>query len=894
VAIDHHAAWGIRLELPASTGHNPGREQGVASLELLERAQFLATLAEYADEAKQGDGRMVLVSGESGIGKTVLMEAFQARLTGARWLWGSCDGLLTPRPLGPLLDIAAHAGGEFAELCRNDASRERLFAAFTTELASPGALPVMVMEDVHWADEATIDLLSFVGRRLARIRALVLVTYRDDELGDDHRLRIVLGDLATQRATRRMGLPPLSPEAVRLLVGQREVDAAEVHRVTGGNPFYVSEILDSGSSAVPATVRDAVGARLGRASPAGRRVIELAAVIGARVDRSLIIPALGDAASSLDDGLASGILVPDGTDLRFRHEIVRRAVEAGIAPHRKLELHTYLLNFLEERGGCDPAVLAHHAEGAADATAVLQHAPEAARQSSALGAHREAAAQFERALRFADDADDAVLAALYEGAAAEYAPLDRWDDTETALRAALRLRRELGDFIAVGDDLRLLSVTLWRLCRGQESSAAAEEAVHVLEPLPAGPELAWAYANLGARMWSIGHEAEGRKLLAQAQEIGERLERPGIVSYTLNALGLALSKRRGQDGIGILERALQIGLDANMPEAVGRALSSLGEAAVSLQRFEEAGRYYDDGMAYCEGRELGAFSLCLMGWRTRGLVQLGRWDEAVSIGQQMLHTPRISQVNQLNPLQVIGTIRGRRAQAGAWDLLNKAEAFGVATAEPQWIVPVRAARAELRWLSGDRELAIWEAESGFDQGLGRVDPWVLGSAAVWLARLNAPASLVQLAEPYALEIAGDYHGAALAWEQLGRTYDAALTRLFSPDEAEMRRALAVFEDLGAKSAADAARRRMKELGITAIPRGPRLATRDTPAGLTMREQEVLVLIAEGLADREISARLFISERTVNHHVSSLLNKIGVANRAAAAREASRLGLLSIT
>src|SRR5215469_9726536 len=461
-------------------------------MELLERTGFLQTLAEYAAEARQGDGRLVLVSGESGIGKTALVEAFQHELKGARWLWGACEGLLTPRPLGPVFDVAAQVGGELGELCRQGAQRDRLFAAFQAEIDSPGALTVAVIEDVHWADEATVDLLSFLGRRLGRMSTLLLVTYRDDELGDDHPLRVVLGDLATQRATRRMRVPPLTEAAVRALAAGRDVDGGELYRITGGNPFYVSEILEAGWPSVPPTVRDAVGARLARSGPGTRRVVEIAAVIGTRVDRSLLSAVLDGSGAPVEDSLAAGILAADGTGLRFRHELVRMAVAAAIAPHRKTELHARLLAELEERGDADPSVLAHHAEGAGDEKAVLRHAPQAARRSSALGAHREAAAQFERALRFAGGLEKPALAAVQEGIAGEYSLLDRWEETEEALRAALALRRELGDHLAEGRDLRLLSKTLWRLCRGQESDRTAEQAVRVLEALPAGPELAWA------------------------------------------------------------------------------------------------------------------------------------------------------------------------------------------------------------------------------------------------------------------------------------------------------------------------------------------------------------------------------------------------------------------
>jgi len=590
------------------------------------------------------------------MGKTVLLEEFQHQLPGARWLWGGCDGLLTPRPLGPLFDISAQLDGDFAALCRNGAPRERLFTGFLAEIGPPAGFTVAVIEDVHWADEATIDLLSFLGRRLGRLPALLLASYRDDEIAADHPLRLVLGDLATQRATRRMRLPPLSVEAVRELVGPRDVDAAELHRITGGNPFYVSEILEAGWPSVPPTVRDAVGARLARASAGARRAVESAAVIGARVEPSLLAWVLADARISADECIATGILVPDGTGLRFRHELVRMAVDAGITPHRKTELHARLLAALEERGDADPALLAHHAEGAGDARAVLRHAPEAAVRSAALGAHREAAAQYERALR--------------------------------------------------------------------------------------------------------------------------------------------ISK----------------------------------------------------------------------------------------------NPPGISPVNQLNPLCTLGTIRGRRGEDGAWELLDRALEYAEGTGEPSWIAPVRAARGELRWLEGEPYPAAAEATAGYDRTAGLIDPWTSGSLAIWLARLGVRSDLPGLPEPYALEAAGDHRGAAAAWERIGRPYDAALAMAWSSDEAGLRDALAGLEELGASAAAAAVRRRMKELGVKAIPRGPRPATRAAPAGLTPREQEVLALLADGLPDREISERLFISERTVHHHVSAVLSKIGVSSRTAAAREAARMGI----
>ncbi len=161
----------------------------------------------------------MLVAGEAGVGKTALLERLARDLPDARWSWGACDGLFTPRPLGPLFDVAAQLGGPLAELCRAGAGRDELFSALLRQVSEPGVLDLVVIEDVHWADEATIDLLRFLGRRLKTAPALLIASYRDDGLAADHRLRIALGDLAAPRSTRRVRLDPLSAAGVRLLAG---------------------------------------------------------------------------------------------------------------------------------------------------------------------------------------------------------------------------------------------------------------------------------------------------------------------------------------------------------------------------------------------------------------------------------------------------------------------------------------------------------------------------------------------------------------------------------------------------------------------------------------------------------------------------------------------------
>ena len=303
---------------------------------LLEREAQLASLGEYAAEARCGDGRMVLVAGEAGAGKSALVDQVQRDLPDASWFWGACDGLFTPRPLGPLFDIAAKLGGELLELCRADAPRTDLFGALLRQISEPGELKVMVVEDIHWADEATIDLLRFLGRRIRDASVLLIVTYRDDGLSATDPLRIALGDLATQRSVRRVGLAPLSAAAVRVLAGEQGLDPAALYRLTGGNPFYVTEVVASGMDEVPRSARDAVLAQVSRLSASAREVLDAAALIGTRIELPLLTTVTGGPLpAAADELLASGLLTGNGagaaTGLSFRHEIVRMVV-AGDLP----------------------------------------------------------------------------------------------------------------------------------------------------------------------------------------------------------------------------------------------------------------------------------------------------------------------------------------------------------------------------------------------------------------------------------------------------------------------------------------------------------------------------------------------------------------------------------
>ena len=858
-------------------------QQRAGRVTLLERKTALDALAEFAGQARGGEGRLVLLEGEAGVGKSALLEQFIYDLPGARLMSGACDGMFTPRPLGPLFDIAQQVHGRLHSLCQAGASREQLFDAFLTELSEPGPLPVVVIEDVHWADEATLDLLAFLARRIREIAVLLIVSYRDDELADTHPLRIALGYLAVQRCTRRLPLAPLTAHAVRALSAGRGIDPDELYRVTGGNPFFVREVLEAGLGEVPGSARDVVLARAARLEPRARETLEAAALIGATIDDRLLRHVVAEPA--LAEVVSSG-LVADHPVLRFRHEIARQAIERAVSPARRSGLHARILQGLRDLGCDDDARLAFHAEEAGDGPAALEHAASAGRRARMLASHREAAGQFERALRFADGEAPASIAARWIELATELSMIDHWPDAETAYTRALENWRAAGDPLGEGDTLRRMTSALWRLCRGDEILAAAEAAVAILEPLGPTAELASAYSNVAALRNGPGHLDLACQLARRAQELAIRFGVPAVQSRAATVEGQAVWSAGG-DWEPALRRALSIALENGIEYEAGFAYTNLHELHCASRDYARADPYFHDGVAYCENHELGTYHNCLRGIRSSSLERLGRWDESAGMAEAVLASIA-SPVNHLTPRTSLAKVAARRGQGDVWPHLDAAMTAADGSAERAYIGPVRLARAEARWLEGDLTAARQEAELADDAFTDATDPWLNGEIAVWLLRTGSPrTSQRELAEPYRLQLAGDHRRAAGLFDALGCPYDAALALLGVSDELALRRALDICDSLGAVATARIIRQKMRSLGIRSVPVGQRAATRENPLGLTQREQEVLELLCEGRTNAGIAAKLVISPKTVDHHVSSVLAKLGVSTRTEAAAAAKR-------
>ncbi len=853
---------------------------------LLERREALGRLSQLLEQVHSGSGRVAFVSGEAGIGKTSLLRVFaqSPAFSSTRPLWGACDPLYTPRPLGPLHDMADDMGVGVRTALTRDAGRLEIFAAVLDAL---GREPrCVVFEDLHWADDATLDLLAYLGRRIERTHTLLLITYRDDELGPTHPLRRLLGALP---GAARIGLVPLSPNAVRELAGSLVIDAATVHRVSGGNPFFATELLAVGDAAgVPLTVRDAILARAARLSAPARQVLEAAAVIGFRIEPALLGTVVDSDATMIEQCLAAGVLREVGATLEFRHELARQAVLESLSATRRQILHRRALRALRATPDIDLARLAHHAEAAQDRDAVLEFAPRAARQAAAVGARREAQAQYERALRFDDALPVAARADLLEAFALECLAVGKPHAGIGARQTVIELRQQLGEVASQAENLCRLTNLLVDVGRNAEADDALRRAFDLLRPLPPCRELAYAWRTQAHLSMLRSEEEESMRASEQAIALAERFGDVETLVSALNSQGTAMGMRDHEAGCTLLERSRQVARAAGRESQVFSADINLGELAIERHQFARAEGHLADAIAIADELQMDAAiaqSSLAVCW-----LHLGRWNDAGELANRVLASGLETRMGLLNAHLTLGRLRARRGDAGVWGALDEALRLATGTGQLNYLAPVRAVRAEAALLEGDPARCIDEARAELGRATAHRRAWFVGEMSWWLWRAGVEVELPDYAAlPYALQIAGQWLEAASAWRDLACPFEEARA-LAEGDNDSQREALSIFERLGTSPAADALRQRLHAAGVRGLMRGPHTATREHPFGLTTRELQVLQLLCKGLRNAEIAQRLSRSVRTVDHHLAAVFAKLGVDSRVAAIHAAQHVGL----
>jgi DNA-binding CsgD family transcriptional regulator/tetratricopeptide (TPR) repeat protein len=849
---------------------------------LVEREALLERLA----AARDTGGRLVFVGGEAGIGKTALVRTFTSKWRG-RVLAGACEHLATPAPLGPFADVAVEVGGPVAAAVEAGRPPRDVALAVLDELRRPA---VLVIEDAHWADEATLDALRVLGRRIGDTPSLVVVTFRD-EIADDHPLRVLLGDLASAPAVERLEVPALTPEAVCGLAAPHAADCAAIFALTRGNSFFVTELLGAGGNTLPPTVRDAVLARAARLSTPARSLLECAALVPARAELWLLETAFPEVAGQLDECVTSGMLEAGRGTVSFRHELARLAIESTVPPHRRRELHAAILRALESSPAVpvDSSRLAHHADEAGDSAAVLRHGRAAAARGVRAGAHREALAQYARVIRHAAAATAAERADLFSSFACEAQACGLYEDTITALVEAISIRRELGDVLGVGDDLARLTTPYVTLGRNDEAEEASRASIEELEALPPSLELAVAYGFQAYMRMITRDNAEAIVWGEKAVELARRLEEPDTVSRGLNMIGVAhLMSGDIECGITYLEESLAVAEEHELEYRIAHVHWMLGSGLGEMYELEGAERALRAHIAFAE--ECDHDADYTRAWLAAVLVYRGLWTEGSELALEVLR-PHTAPVAEITANVALGRVRARRGDPGAHDALEAALDRALPGGHLQRLGHVHAARAEAAWLAGDCERTALEARAVYPLALEKRHLWFAGELAYWQWKAGVLEDVPEwIAEPFRLQIEGEPRAAATAWRARGCPFEAARALAESESVDDVGQALEEFERLEAGPSARLARERLRALGAP-VPRGPRPATRSNPANLTPRELEVLRLVADGMRNADVAERLVVSRRTIDHHVAAVLRKLDARTRGEATAAAAGLGLL---
>jgi DNA-binding CsgD family transcriptional regulator len=862
--------------------------------ELIERDNFLSALDSGFREAASGEGYSFFIMGEAGIGKTSLVKAFLKKTEEESIQYiGACDSLFTPRPLGPLYDLALQINEHWINQINSVSSRAELFSRFVQELTQKQKPVIIVFEDIHWADEATLDFVKFLARRITRLKCLFILTLRDDEINQQYSLRNVFSDLAPDTFTRLV-LTPLSKKAVRKLADEKGYDGEDVYSISGGNPFYVNEILASYSLGVPDSVKDSILCFYNRLEDEAKNVLQFLSVIPEGLELTRLYKIDPSFHEAIESCLANKILVIKNNKIFFKHELYRRTIEASLSPFKRIALNKSLLDFFlrsfEEKGEIEKIV--HYAKNASDNRLVVKYAPLAAKQAASVGAHIEASKLFYTAIEYFEENDTDQLVKLYEDYAYECYLTNQLQDAIIYQGRALKIWEEKNEVERLGNSLRLFSRLWWFDGNRQKAESYAAKAIEVLNKEPCSKAKAMAYSNMSQLKMLSDQTGEcifwGEKAISIARDVND----DETLAHAMINMGsaLMLTQSSAQKGIGLLREALEISLKNSYHEHAARAYTAMGSNAVTIKDYSFAKQTLEEGINYCEERDIDSLKLYMLGWKARLNLETGNWNEAFAIASNLLKKENLPPVIKIGALTVVATIKIRRGEQDPLPLLLEAKKLAFVTTELQRIVPALIALLEYEWASGKRciEQEVLHETMNMFLHLEKISKKC--RFFFWIDKMKE--HYPEIREKYRSSLSTEKTAQqdSVSWEELGCPYEEALS-LFDGTDDDKRKALLIMQQLNASAIYEKLKMEMRSSGIKKIPRGLRESTRANPAQLTNRELDVLHLLKKGIQNKEIAEALFISPKTVDHHISSILFKLDVNSRSKAVTEAARLGIV---
>ena len=859
-------------------------------MELIERIEFLNTLHSRFKQTLNEEGHCIFVTGEPGIGKTTLVNAFCKEIKpDYKTYRGTCDALYSPRPLAPLYDLMIQLGKGFSNVHDDAEDRTVLFFNVLQELHKETEGIVIVFEDIHWADEATLDFIKFLGRRIGQLKCLFILTYRDDEVHARHPLRNVLGQLYSDSFTK-LQLTPFSRGVVEEMAAAKGYSGKEVYKITDGNPFYVTEILASYSSGVPENVRDSILSVYKAQEDDTKTLWEMLSIFPAGFELKYLEQIQPRYREAVKYCFGSGILIVRDGLIFFKHQLYSQTIEASLSPLLRITLNKQILSMFLEAFEQNHEIerIVHHAKNAGADELIARYAPIAAQKSASAGAHADAARLYCLAIECEKYISKEKIAEYYESYAYECYLIHLHKEAITYAERALEFWQEQQNTEKVGESLRFLSRLWWYEGNRTQAEKLGVKAVNELENAPDSRAKAMAYSNM-ASLKMLADKTE--ECLAWGQKAGELAREIGdqeTLAHALNSIGSALmtDHKSVSEGMSYLQESLQIAQKYAFHEHVARAYTAIGSNAVSMKLYNVAREYLDLGIAYCQERDMDSLRLYMVGYKARLGLETGAWYEAFNLAHGILQTEDLLPVIKTGALITIGLLKLRRGEEGALSMLTEAREIAFDTMELHRIVPALSALLEYEWLMG----VILVETAALDQTMRMIRQVKKitddNKLYFWLKRARKDYVLTEEADNQDSK----EKGSTAYWENTGCPYEYALT-LFDGDEDDKRKALKIVQELGAERVYQKLRQSMRSEGVKKIPRGKRLSTRSNAAQLTIRELDVLKLLHTGMQNKEIAEKLFISAKTVDHHISAIFVKLNVSTRAKAVLEASTLGIL---